>query len=55
MTRHILIKLTKIKNKEKNEKQQQKSKKSIQGKSHKVISEFFSRNTADQKGVAGYT
>ena len=51
--RYILIKLTKIKDKEKNlESSQGKETSNIQGNSNMVISRFFSRNSAGQKGVA---
>ena len=53
--RHILIKLTKIKYKEKNiESSKGKATYNTQGNPHKVISWFFSRNSAGQKGVAGH-
>ena len=53
--RHILIKLPKIKYKGKNIKSNKgKATNNIQGNYHKVISWFFSRNSAGQKGVAGY-
>ena len=51
--RHILIKLTKIKDKEKNlESSQGKETSNIQGNPDRIISRFFSRNSAGQKGVA---
>ena len=51
--RHILIKLTKIKDKEKISKAARKKKtNNTQGNLNKVISRFFSRNSACQKGVA---
>ena len=51
--RYILIKLTKIKHKEKNIKnKKRKARNNMQGNSHKVVSCFFSRNSAGQKGVA---
>ena len=55
--RHIVIKLTKTKDKEKILKATRKGKATnyIQGNSHNVISWFFSRNSAGQKGVARYT
>ena len=54
--RHILLRLTKIKFKEKNIKSSKgKAKNNIQRNPHKVISRFFSRNSACQKGLAGYT
>uniref|UniRef100_A0A8D1NE16 L1 transposable element RRM domain-containing protein n=1 Tax=Sus scrofa TaxID=9823 RepID=A0A8D1NE16_PIG len=54
--RHILIYLTKIKDKEKILKAAREKKTSnIQGNPNKVISRFFSRNSAGQKGVAWYT
>jgi len=46
--RHILIKLTKIKDKEKILKAAREKKQAT----YKVISRFFSRNSAGQKGVA---
>ena len=51
-SRHILIKLTKIKDKEKILKAARKKTSNIQGNPNKVISRFFSRNSAGQKGVA---
>ena len=55
MLRHILIKLTKIKYKEKNIKSSKgKATNNIQGNPHMVIRGLFSRNSAGQKGVAGY-
>ena len=54
--RHTLIKLSKIKNKEKNTKiSKGKATINIQRNPHKVNSGSFSRNSASQKGVAGYT
>ena len=53
--RCILIKLTKIKFKEKILKAAREKKNNIQRNPRKVISRFFSRNSAGQKGVAGYT
>jgi len=54
--RHILIKLTKIKDKEKILKAAREKKQvTYKGTSNKVISRFFSRNSAGQKGVAPYT
>ena len=55
--RHILIKLTKIKGKEKILKAAREKKQItyIQRNPEKVSSRFFSRNSAGQKGVAGYT
>ena len=51
--RHIVIKLTKIKDKEKNTKSNKgKATNNIQGNSHKVISLFLSKNSASQKGMA---
>ena len=50
--RHILIKLTKIKDKENLESSWGKETSNIQGKPNKVISSFFNRNSAGQKGVA---
>ena len=49
--RHILIKLTKIKDKEKILKAA-REKKQIQGNPNKVIGRSFNRNSAGQKGVA---
>ena len=53
--RHILIKLTKIKFKEKILKAAMEKQKIIQRNPHKVITWFFSRHSAGQKGVAGCT
>ena len=54
--RHILIKLSKIKFKEKILKAaREKQKNNIQRNPHKIVNWFFSRNSAGQKGVAGYT
>ena len=51
--RHILIKLTKIKDKEKILKAAREKKQvTYKGTPNKVISRFFSRNSAGQKGVA---
>uniref|UniRef100_A0A8D1FRD3 L1 transposable element RRM domain-containing protein n=1 Tax=Sus scrofa TaxID=9823 RepID=A0A8D1FRD3_PIG len=50
--RHILIKLTKIKDRENLESSYGKETNNIQGDPDMVISRFFSRNSADQKGVA---
>ena len=50
--RHILIKLTKIKDRENLESSQGKETNNIQGNPNKVIGRFFSRNSAGQKGVA---
>ena len=53
--RHILIKLTKIKDKEKLLRAtRDKATTNIQGNPHEVMSWFFSRNSAGQKGVAQY-
>ena len=49
--RHILIKLTKIKDKEKGLTKSGKATNNIQGNPHKVISGFFTRNSAGKKGV----
>ena len=49
--RHIIIKLTKIKDKEKILKAA-REKSNIQGNPNKVIGRFFNRNSAVQKGVA---
>ena len=48
--RHILIKPTKTQQKEK----MRKAKINMQKNPHKANSWFFKRNTAGQKGVAGY-
>ena len=53
--RHILIKLTKIKDKEKNTESGWGKRNNIHGSPDKVIGRFFSRNSAGQKGVAPYT
>ena len=54
--KHILIKLTKIKFKEKNIKSGKgKKPNNTQGNPHKVNIWSLSRNSASQKGVAGYT
>ena len=51
--RHILIKLIKINDKQRNlESSQGKETNNIQGNPDKVISRFFNRNSAGQKGVA---
>ena len=52
--RHVLIKLTKTKHKEEYEKQQGKATSNIQKKPHMLNSLSFSRNSAGQKGLAGY-
>ena len=53
--RHILVKLSKIKYKEKNIKSsKRKATINIQGNPHEVNSCSFSRNSASQKGVAGH-
>ena len=50
--RHVLIKLTKIKHKEKNIKNnKRKATNNMQGNSHKVVSCFFSRNSAVGSGM----
>ena len=55
MPRHILIKLTKTKHKERIIKSRKgEATSSIQGKPHMFISLSFSRNSAGQKGMAGY-
>ena len=55
MSRHILIKLTKIKLKNIYIKSSKgKATNNIQGNPHKVINCFFSRNSGGQKGVTGY-
>ena len=54
-TRHILIKLSKIKYKEKNIKSSKgKATNNIQENHHTFNSCSFSRNSASQKGVAGH-
>ena len=54
--RHIVIKLTKIKDKEKILKAAREKKQiTIQGNPDRVIGRFFSRNSAGQKGVPCYT
>lgn len=50
--RHILIKLTKIKDKKKILKATREKQATYKITPHKVISWFFSRNSAGQKGVA---
>ena len=50
--RHILIKLTKIKDRENLESSWGKEINQIQGNPNKVIGRFFSRNSVGQKGVA---
>ena len=53
--RHLLIKLSKSKYKEKTIKSSKgKTANNIQGNPHKVNSSFISRNSASQKGVAGH-
>ena len=52
--RHVLIKLTKTKHKEEYEKQQGKATSNIQKKPPMLNSLSFSRNSAGQKGMAGY-
>ena len=53
--KHILIKLIKIKCKEKTIKSSKgKATNNLKGNPHKFISGFFSRNSAGQKEVAGY-
>ena len=53
--RHTLIKLTKIKHKEKNIKSSKgEATSNIQGKPHMLNSLSFSRNSAGRKGMAGY-
>ena len=55
MPRHILIKLTKTKTQRKNLKSSKgKATSNIQGKPHTLNSWSFSRNSAGQKGMAGY-
>ena len=55
MPRHILIKLTKTKHKEKNIKSSKgEATSNIQGKLHTFNSCSFIRNSAGQKGMAGY-
>ena len=53
--RHILIKITKIKDREKFESSYGKETNNIKGNHDKVIGWFFSRNPAGQKGVVQYT
>ena len=54
--RHILIKLTKIKFKEKILKTgREKQKVTYKGIPIRLSADFFSRNSSGQKGVAGYT
>ena len=54
--RLILIKLNKIKDKEKILKAAREEKQiTYKGNPIKVVGRFFSRNSAGQKGVAGYT
>ena len=53
--RHILIKLTKIKDRENLESSEGKETNNIQGNPNKVIGRFFNRNSAGQKAVAWYT
>ena len=50
--RHILIKLTKIKDRENTESSLGKERSNIQWNPEKAISRFFSRNSAGQKGLA---
>ena len=51
--RHIVIKLTKNKDKDKILKATREEKtNNIQGKSHKIISRFLDRNSTTQKGMA---
>ena len=52
MPRYILIKLTKIKHKEK--RNEGKATNNIQGKPHRLNHSSLSRNSASQKGMAGY-
>ena len=55
MPRHILIKLTKTKHKEKNIKSSKgESTSNRQGKLHTLKSWSFSRNSVGQKGMGGY-
>ena len=55
MPRHILIKLTKTKHKERISKAaREKQQAMYKGKSHTLNSGSFSRNSAGQKGMAGY-
>ena len=54
-SRHVLIKLTKTKHKERILKAaREKQTSNIQGKPHVLHSWSFSRNSTDQKGMAGY-
>ena len=53
--RHIVIKVTKIRDKDKILKATRETKtNNIQGKSHKVISQFLNRNSTSQKVMAQY-
>ena len=55
MPRHILIKLTKTKHKRNNIKSiKGEATSNIEGKPHTLNSLPFSRNSAGQKGMAGY-
>ena len=55
MLRQILIKLTKVKHKERILKaERDKYTSNIQEKPHTINSGSFSRNSVDQKGMAGY-
>ena len=55
MPRYILIKLTRTRHKERILKNSKgKATSNIQGKTHMINSESFSRNSAGQKGMAGY-
>ena len=55
MARHTLIKLTKTKHKEKYIKRsKEETTRIIQGKPHMLNSWSFSKNSAGQKGMAGY-
>ena len=54
MLRHIWIKMTKIKDRENMKSNKGKATNNIWRNPHKVISWFFSRNSAGKKGVAQY-
>ena len=54
MLKHTVIKLTKIKDRENMKINKGKATNNIQGNVHKIISRFFRRNSAGQKGVWPY-
>ena len=54
MQRHILIRLTKAKHKENIKSSKGETTNNIQRKPHMLNSSSFSRNSAGQKGMAGY-